>query len=87
MQNNKLTVSGAKMGNNTVFPSERSAVGSNAGQATGKQTLYTPNEEALHMHIYSSPQLAVGEEGDGRSLRRRRHRISALTRGTAGGAA
>lgn len=52
---------GAIMENNNASP-ERSAAVNNAGQFTGKQTLYTPTGEVLHMHIYCSPLAIAGEE-------------------------
>ena len=52
----------ATIESNTLLPSERSAAGNNAGQFTGKQTLYTPIKEALYMHIHCTSQRLAGEE-------------------------
>lgn len=46
---------------NNLFPPERSAVGRNTGQFTGKQTLYTPKGQVLHMHIHCTSPTTTGE--------------------------
>lgn len=68
---------GAIMENNNA-PPERSAAVNNAGQFTGKQTLYTPKGQVLHMHIHFNPLAIAGEENK---------RITTPTWETVGGAA
>lgn len=60
-QNNKFTISGATMGNNTLLSLSAALLVTTLVSFTGEQTLYTPNEEALHMHIYCTSQWMTGE--------------------------
>lgn len=52
---------GERMKNNHLLPPDRSVVDGNTGQVTGKQTLHTPNKEALQMHIHCN-SLAIARE-------------------------
>lgn len=61
-QNNKFTTSGATMRDNTLLPLSAVLRLTTLVSFTGEQTLYTPNKEALHMHIHCTSQWLAGEE-------------------------